>query len=92
MHINKSDTNDVIFKIRQNFTLVSNYVRNIKIDQASRLIFHNYDEQKPLTKKFWLFCYTTDPYFLCDINHKNNFEFIESQKNLFVETKLYKTN
>ena len=43
MHINKSDTNDVIFKIRQNFTLVSNYVRNIKIDQP--LIFHNYDEQ-----------------------------------------------
>lgn len=92
MYIKESDTNDIMFNIRDHYTLVSNYVRNIKIDQTSQFIFYSHDEKKPLVEKFWLFCYTTDPDFLCDINYNNDFEFIDSQKNLFVETKLYKTN
>jgi len=92
MHIDKSDTNNIMFSIRDHYTLVSNYVRNIKIDQTSQFIFSSYDEKKSSIKKFWLFCYTTDPDFICDISYNNNFEFTDSQKNLFVETKLYKSN
>ena len=51
MHINKSDTNNIMFSIRDHYILVSNYVRNIKIDQTSQFIFSRYDEKKPLIKK-----------------------------------------
>ena len=57
--------------------------------KKSGFIYNKYEDYDFSNEDFWLFCYSTDPNYSCEIDEIKNLKVIDTKKNLFIETKLY---
>lgn len=90
--IKNSDTKDIILNLGGSSMLVSNYIKNLKINKSINFNYYSYDDFLPKNKSFWLLCYSPNNNFNCEANEFKDYKEIDTKKYLFVEAKLFAKN
>ncbi len=91
-YVKKNNINNFVFDLGSTSFFFSNYIKNINDKEFSKFTFIENNDQKYQSKDFWLICYSTDPNFKCEPKNANNHILVDSNKNLYVEAKLYLVN
>ncbi len=91
-YVKKHSINNFVIDLGSTSFFFTNYIKNLNDKEFSKFTFIENNDQKYQSKNFWLICYSTDPNFKCEPKNANNHILVDTNKNLYVEAKLYLLN
>ncbi len=91
-YVKKNSIDNFVIDLGSTSFFFTNYIKNLNNKEFSKFTFIENNDKKYQSKNFWLICYSTDPNFKCEPKNTNNHILVDSNKNLYVEAKLYLLN
>tara|TARA_B100002051_G_C16699563_1_gene620203 strand:- start:761 stop:1450 length:690 start_codon:yes stop_codon:yes gene_type:complete len=91
-YVKKNSIDNFVIDLGSTSFFFTNYIKNLNDKEFSKFTFIENNDQKYQSKNFWLICYSTDPNFKCEPKNAKNHILVDTNKNLYVEAKLYLLN